>query len=120
MVLEAIDNDLDDSLFVRLYRDYGSEEIEEVNGRPTPPVGECQAGSNLARERSIRCTTQSICTGVPDDNRDHVLEVMIADQPFLADGDPAGVGQEPFRALQNPGIASWSMRGWVMRCDSPQ
>jgi hypothetical protein len=120
MVLEAIDNDLADSLYVRLYRDYRSEEIEEVDGDPTPHVGECQTGPSLARQRFIRCLTNALCTGVPDDNRDHVIEAMIADQPFIPDSDPAAVGQDEFRALQNPAIASWSIRGWVMRCEPPQ
>jgi hypothetical protein len=117
MLLEVIDNDLDDSLYVRLYRDYRSEEIEEVNGDPTPFLTECQAGPSLVRERSIRCVTDFLCTSVPDDNRDHVLEAMVADQPFIPDSDPEAVGQDPFRALQNPRTASWSIRSWVMRCE---
>jgi hypothetical protein len=119
MQLEAIDNDVNDSLYVRMYRDY---EREQANFMPTSPLVFCQApGPSQSRERSITCTqTSALCTFVDlEDTSEHIIEVMIADQPFIDDSEPEADGQPPFRALQNPGIASYSIRAWTMRCLPP-
>ena len=116
MVLDAIDNDVSDSLYVKLYVDYGRPV-------PQPAFGECQSGLDDAgsRQRTIRCQTNSLCNSIdPEDNGNHVLEAMIADRQFLPLGDPAAALQPAFRALSDWPKAGYSLSSWVMQCGAPQ
>ena len=116
MVLDAIDNDVSDSLYVKLYVDYGRPV-------PQPAFGECQSGADQAgsRARTIRCQTNSLCNSIdPEDDGNHVLEAMIADRAFLPLGDPAAELQPPFRALNDWPKAGYSLSSWVMQCGAPQ
>lgn len=115
MVLEAIDNDVSDALFVKLYVDYGRPV-------PQPAFGECQSGLDDAgsRQRTIRCQTNSLCNSIdPLDDGNHVLEAMIADREFLPLGDPAAALQPAFRALYDWPRAGYSLSSWVMQCGAP-
>jgi len=116
MVLDAVDNDVGDSLFVKLYIDYGRPDAQ-------PPYGDCQAAPDASgsRERTIRCQTNALCNPIDDEDRgNHVLEAMIADRPFLPDADPEAFGQPPFRALADWPRAGYSLRSWVMQCSASQ
>ena len=115
MVLDAIDNDVEDSLSVKLYVDYGRP-------APQPAFGECQSGPDEggSRERTIRCQTNALCNSVDlEDTSNHVLEAMIADRPFLPLGDPAAEPQPDFRALADWPRAGYSLSSWVMQCGAP-
>ena len=116
MVLDAIDNDVGDSLYVRLYIDYGRPDAQ-------PPYGECQVGPDAAgsRERTIRCQTNALCNPVgEEDTGNHVLEAMIADREFLAMGAPGADLQPAFRGLADWPNAGYSLASWVMQCGAPQ
>lgn len=116
MVLDAVDNDVGDSLYVRLYIDYGRPDAQ-------PAFGECQSGPDEAgsRERTIRCQTNALCNPIdPEDTSNHVLEAMIADRPFLALGDPGADLQPDFRGLSDWTQAGYSLSSWVMQCGAPQ
>lgn len=116
MVLDAIDNDVGDSLYVRLYVDYGRPEAQ-------PAYGECQVGPDAAgsRQRTIRCQTNALCNPVrAEDTSNHVLEAMIADREFLAMGAPGADLQPAFRGLTDWPNAGYSLSSWVMQCGAPQ
>jgi hypothetical protein len=117
MVLVATDNDVGDSLFVRLYRDYN----RPPELRPQPPLADCQTPPTGTFERIINCPTNALCNQLaPDDTENHVLEAMIADREFILDGDPEAQDQPQFRAVADPTRAAWSMSSWVMRCQPVQ
>lgn len=118
LTLVVEDNDLADSIYVRLYRDYGRDQI----GSPTPALVDCGVpGPSPGEARNVDCTTNALCTSLPDtDNSDHVLEAMVADQPFIADSDPEAGSQPTYRALANRDRAGWSLRAWTMRCQGSQ
>ncbi len=106
--LTISDNDIEDTLYMRFFVDY------ETNGAgPSPAYAVCIASPSGTAIRIADCPMSSICNAVnPNDNTTHVLELMIADREFLAEGDP------PFRSL--PPNAAWSMRSWTMTCEVEQ
>ena len=109
LFLSLSDNDLDDTLHVRLYVDYGRP--NEVS-----PLGECAAAATSEKTRVADCSISSLCTNVdPGDTNQRVLEAMVADREFLLDSSPLAAGQPPFRAL--PGNAAYSIRAWLMVCN---
>jgi hypothetical protein len=114
ITLTVEDNDLGDSIYVRLYRDYD----REPDNQPTPALVDCGLpGPSPSQSRTFDCSTNALCIGVPDpDTREHVVEAMVSDQPFIADSDPDAAGQPTYRAVANRGQAGSSMRGWTMRC----
>ncbi len=113
MSLTILDNDIEDILHVRLYIDYDRP-------NPEPAYAECQAAPTGESTRVMACSLNSICNPIADtDQGDHVLEVMVADREFLADGDPAAEGQKLFRALRDANRASFSLRSWILRCNAP-
>lgn len=110
--LTVEDRDRDDVLHVRLYVDYHLE--------PSPAYAECQAASTGEDTRVIACPVNSLCTPIEPSDRDaHVLEAMVADRAFIANSDPAAADQPLFRALRDPGRASYSFRSWVLSCNPP-
>jgi hypothetical protein len=107
------DDDVADNLYVRLYVDYGRPD-------PTPALDDCQAAPSGAAVRIVECGVSRLCTPIDTADQDfHVLEAMVADRPFIPDGDPAAFGQAPYRALAEAKRASSSLRSWVMRCELP-
>jgi hypothetical protein len=95
------DIDVDDTLFVRIYIDYG---VTAEN----PAVASCTAVPSSEQIRIADCSAANLCNTIPD-TEEHLLEVMIADLDYLDEGEPA------FRAL--PETAASSIRGWKMRCN---
>ena len=116
LTLTVEDNDLADSLYARLYRDY------VPITQPTPALVDCaEPGPSTIRSRTIDCRINALCTGLPDsDNTMHVVEVMVADQPFISDSEVEAVGQPTYRALANRERAGYSFRAWTMRCQGSQ
>ncbi len=106
LFLSLRDNDLDDTLHVRLYVDYG---------RPseTGPLGECAAAAAGDKTRVADCSISSLCANADPDQ--HVLEALVADREFLIESSPLGEGQPPFRRL--PSNAAFSIRSWLMECN---
>jgi hypothetical protein len=104
LLLTLRDVDVDDTLRVRIYIDYG------VDDMPTPAVAFCTAVPSGEQIRVADCSAFNLC-GQVTDGLDHLLEVMVADLEFLDEGEPA------FRAL--PETAASSIRGWSMRCSTP-
>ncbi len=104
LVLTLRDVDVDDTLYVRFYADYG---IDGQQG----PVGECNAVPTGEQVRTADCATSTLCATISD-AEPHMLEAMVADLDFLAEGDP------PFRAL--PPTAAYSFRSWMMTCTAAQ
>jgi hypothetical protein len=111
--LEVQDGDVNDTLFVQLYVDYN----RLPTSQPTPAYASCQAAPNGTSVRFIPCPTQSLCNSiVSTDDDNHVLEAMVADRAFILDSDPEAVDQPPYRALAEPGEASFTISSWVMNC----
>jgi hypothetical protein len=111
--LALSDADVGDILYLRFYVDYGRV-------APTPVLVECQAAPTGVRDRVVDCPVGPLCTPIATtDSGDHVLEAMVADRPFISDGAPEAAGQPAYRALADAGRAGWSLRSWVMRCDTP-
>jgi hypothetical protein len=110
--LTLSDTDLNDTLHVRIYRDYDKPtETNFVSSCTFPPSGE--------KLRVGDCLTQSFCNGLePTDQDNKVLEALVADRAFLDESDPAGEGQPAYRRL--PAGAATSTRAWIMNCQQPQ
>ncbi len=111
LTLTLSDSDVDDTLHVRIYRDYGMpDESNFVSSCTFPPSGE--------RTRVGDCLTQSFCNGLaPTDQDNKVLEAVVADRAFLDESDPAGEGQPAYRRL--PTGTATSVRAWIMTCEEP-
>lgn len=116
ITLTVEDNDLGDSLYARLYRDYVPVT------QPTPALVDCtQPGPSTSRSRTLRCSFNPLCNGVPDDGATlHVVEVMVSDQEFIGDSEPEAFGQPTYRAVANRETAGSSIRAWNMRCQRTQ
>lgn len=111
VTLTISDTDLNDTMYVRIYRNYGDPDPSNfVSSCTIPPSGE--------KTRSGECSASSFCNGLePTDQGDKTLEAMVADRAFLEESDPAGEGQPAFRRL--PAGAQSSIRAWVMTCQAP-
>jgi hypothetical protein len=116
LTLTVEDNDLGDSLYVKFYRDYVPITA------PTPALVDCaEPGPSATRARTIDCRPVALCIGVPDtDEVLHVVEVMVSDQPFIADSEEEAFGQPTYRAVANVERAGHSLRAWSMTCGSSQ
>ena len=106
LALTLRDVDVDDTLYVRLYVDYGLPSQDAAKG-------DCQAVPSSEQIRVADCSVFSLCNLVSD-TEPHVLEGMVADLEFLSDSDPQGVGT-PFRKL--PPTAAYSFRSWIFYCN---
>jgi hypothetical protein len=97
LVLTISDPDINDTLYVRYFLDYGLP-------APTPARIECEAapGAEPTLERQITCSLVGVCT-TPALGPDHVFEIEVFDRPPVVD-DPTRL----FRALDPPGLSS----GW--------
>jgi hypothetical protein len=107
VTLTLSDNDIDDTLHVRFFRDYR-------NDAPTPPLnatsGEIPVSGGVLRLGVFGLG--SWCNGTPDvDPALHLLEVMVADREFV-EGEPL------FRALPI-GASPPAFRAWTITCEGP-
>jgi hypothetical protein len=106
MSLTVRDRDLEDTLYVRMYVDYGL-------ATQTNFVSDCVAVPSGALTRIADCSTSAICNSVVDTDK-HVLQAMVADREFLPTSDPRADGQDEFRAL--PIDAAFNFRDWQLTC----
>jgi hypothetical protein len=112
--LEIHDPDVNDSLFVRLYVDYG------IPGQNNFKSSCSLAASPTSREplRTVDCSVSTLCNDVPEtDTALHFLEAMVSDRQFLESSDPRARTQPLFRAV--PEDAGYSFRAWLMQCAMP-
>jgi hypothetical protein len=110
MSLTVRDNDVADVLYVKLFVDYDRP-------LPLPAPADCQAAPSGAPVRIVECPVSALCNQIAgNDEDDHYLEALVADRPFILDGDVGAIGQPPYRALDDAGRAAWSVRSWLMRC----
>ncbi len=107
--LTVLDNDLDDSLFVRLFVDY---DPESGSGLAT----DCTAPPSGTRSRVVVCPTANICPQIDlGDTDSHALEAVVTDREFLLGDDPDAVTQPPFRAFALD--SGHAIRGWSITCN---
>lgn len=101
LVITLSDPDVDDTLFVRYYVDYGLPV-------PTPAIIECAAapGATPTLERQITCSLVGVCSGPATDR---VFEIEVFDRPPILDDNT-----RLFRQLDPPGLSSswW----WKLNC----
>jgi hypothetical protein len=106
--LTLADNDIDDTLFVRMYVDYAFD-------APTNFASDCTAVPTGSIQRQASCPAARLCDNVPaTDDAFHALEVMVSDREFLPAGDPQALGQPAFRAVAKG--ANPTIRAWLLAC----
>ena len=100
MSFKVRDENLDDTIWIYLFRDYAYPD-------PTPHLSSCQ--STVAElERDLTCPLNRLCGFVSGPDQIHVLEAMATDRELLSDGEPL------YRSL--PDEAGYSFRSWLMTC----
>lgn len=103
LVLTLSDPDVNDTLSVRYFLDYGLP-------APTPARIECEAapGAEPTLERQITCSLVGVCT-TPAVGAEHVFEIEVFDRPPIVDDNT-----RLFRKLDPPGLSSswW----WQVNC----
>ena len=105
------DNDLDDTLFVRLFLDYDPQSGAGL-------LSDCVAAPTGERDRVLGCPASTVCNLIEvGDTSLHSLEAMVTDRPWLTADDPDAVDQPPLRAVDIGAGAGDSIRGWTMRCE---
>lgn len=104
VTLVVSDNDIDDTLYLRFFRDWSDD-------NPLPPFsfGSLPASGLVGRTGNF--FVANWCIDVEDTDA-HILEAMVADREFLETGSP------PFRAL--PAGARSSIRAWLLTCQPDQ
>ena len=100
MSFRVRDTDLNDTIYVYLFRDYNYPD-------PTPHLSSCQDSTNEL-ERDLTCKLNRLCGFTDGTDTIHVLEAMITDRELSGDGEPL------YRAL--PVDAGYSFRTWLMTC----
>ena len=108
----VLDNDIDDTIFMRLYVDYTLE-------NPLPALSECSAPSSEFEARILTtCPMSAVCNLIPvgADDELHILEALVSDSPFVTDSDPIAEGQPAFRAIADPVNSTPVVRSWPFRC----
>lgn len=100
MSFRVRDTDVNDTIFVYLFRDYNYP-------APTPHLSFCSDASNEL-VRDLTCKLNRLCGFTDGTDTVHVLEAMITDRELSGDGEPL------FRAL--PEDAGYSFRTWLMTC----
>ena len=111
VTLHIKDLDVDDTLYVRMFRDY------DVLA-PTPFVNDVEIPVTGEVERLRDVALATWCAGLdPTDNEFHFLVAMVADRAFLDCGVQPDecVDQPLFREL--PASAEWSTVSWTIKCD---
>ena len=103
LVLTLSDPDLDDTLSVHYFLDYGLPD-------PTPARIKCEAapGAEPTLERQITCSLVGVCTSTAL-GPDHIFEIEVFDRPPIVDDNT-----RLFRKLDPPGQSStwW----WKVTC----
>ncbi|HVK72788.1 MAG TPA: hypothetical protein VM734_05685 [Kofleriaceae bacterium] len=102
LVLTATDRDVEDTLYVRYYLDYGIV-------APTAAKITCRAapGAMPTLERQVTCSLVGVCTAV-DVGAEHILEIDVYDREPQDDGDRL------FRDVAAPGeYTTW---WWKVTC----
>jgi hypothetical protein len=101
------DNDIGDTIYVRVFRDYQLGPQGPLNDQSVTndPV-------NGTAIRVISLPTDTWCNAATLGDQ-HVFDVMVADRPF--DSNPAT--KPEYRAL--PPDAEYSIRSWVATCTNP-
>lgn len=108
----VMDNDIEDTIFMRLYVDY-------LLDNPLPALSECSAPSSEFEARIITtCSMSAVCNPIPvgGDDEIHILEVLVSDSPFIPDSSPLAEGQPGFRAIEDPVNSIPVIRSWPFRC----
>lgn len=109
ILLTISDNDIDDTLFVRLFLDYDADQNTNL-------VTDCIAPPTGDRERSASCVGDTICNFIEEgDTSLHTLEAHVTDRLWLTADDPDAEGQPPLRAVA--ANAGDSVRSWTVRCE---
>ena len=107
--LTLLDNDITDTLFVRIFLDYDPESGGGL-------VTDCTATESGERARVATCPAQNICTQLEEGDTDlHSLEAVVSDRDWLTADDPDAGDQPPLRAV--PLEAGRVIRGWSMNCE---
>jgi hypothetical protein len=97
------DNDLDDTLYVKVFRDY------VTNQPPVHTTSIPADAENRTRDRIKELDTDNWCNGGAVGSGNLNFEVMVADRPFLEDSE-----EPAYRAL--PPEANFSIRSWTAQC----
>lgn len=98
--IDVEDRDLEDTIYVRVFRDYDpADPTNSVTSRQFPPGGQAV--------RTLELSTLGWCTGAVIGDLS-VFEVIAADRPFN-DEVPG------FRAVTPPG--DFSIRPWIATCE---
>lgn len=107
LVVTAEDLDLDDTLYVRMYFDYGFDEA-------TPVRVQCEAapGATATLSREITCPLPGLCNDALTMNGGmHILEIDVLDRV------PTSTAARPFRDVTAPGEIATGM--WNVKCVLP-
>ncbi len=106
LIISAVDTDVSDTLYVRMYIDYGLADV-------TPFRVQCEAGpgADPEAERTITCPLLGLCTDGLIDGALHVFELDVLDRL------PTSTAARQFRDVTPPGeIASF---WWNLECIAP-
>lgn len=102
VTIDVKDVDLDDQIYVRVFRDYESNPLQIVEEREQiPPTG-------TAIRAGIALDTLPWCLGAPT-GMNLVFDVVVADRPFLEDDT------EPFNRATS---GESSVRAWIGVCSA--
>lgn len=117
LTIQDVDS-VSDPLYVRMFVDYGRTDLSGANQKPpqTPPLETCSIPPSGTITRTGSCPVAQLCSTITDTNN-HLLEVMVADQPFL-DENQRLKGQPPYQGL--PPNAGYSFRSWLLQCNPQQ
>jgi hypothetical protein len=109
--LTLSDNDVDDTLFIRLFLDY-----DATSGAGL--VTDCTATPTGELERLATCLIGTVCNFIEaGDTTLHNLEAHVTDRLWLTADDPDAATQPPLRAIDVGGGAKESERSWTVRCE---
>lgn len=97
------DNDLDDTLYVRVFRDY-----QEQPGSPIEFPTATPSGSAI---RTVSIRNNFFCNGAAD-GESLYFDVVVTDRPFIADTTV----EPPYRAIEEG--AEFSVRSWIAVCQT--
>lgn len=109
MTLSLLDPDLDDTLYVRGFFDYGI-------GTPPHPSARavCNVGPSTPRapERSVTCNLAAYCQD-GEQGTSHRMDIVVSDR----EPDDAGDLQPPFYSVDTPGLQA--TRVYQISCQDP-
>ena len=109
MTLSLLDADLEDTLFVRGFKDYTSSSHPSADAV-------CNVGPSEPRapERSVTCNLSAWCNGDDDLSNPHRMDIVVSDRV----PDDGGDLQPPFYSVDTPGLQA--IRVYQIDCqDTP-